>query len=454
MKNDVTFASLSPDAMQMSAQAILAAADIVIVLWPDGEIIEVAFGPSVRLDADAAALCGTNITEIAIPDDRPLLSEVIVSAREGHRGVPARIRHSAVLGARTSASYSPLLAGGGEKIVLVGTLSRGGAQLAEKLVDAEIARSRTQFGSGAETRYQTLFESSPDGVMMVDAGSGRIDEANRKAAEILGCAVSALVGSELASHFISEDAVHGLNHAAEKAEAEFDLTTVDGKDCHIESRIVRTLDRTVQLVRLSVTMNVPRESEDDPSREALSLVRRTEVPIIVTDRSGVAVWANGAFTARVPGEPVAGRPVSDLLGLTPHAVEIALVETDRNGRLLTSLGALESQQDGLSDAQIAIVSIPASDPTGYGFVIHTDRVDHELGPRAGAVDSGNEPSDLAHYVGQVPMKDLVRRSTLELERYCIEAALKLTGGNRTEAASVLGLSRQSFYLKLRQHELL
>jgi DNA-binding NtrC family response regulator len=33
---------------------------------------------------------------------------------------------------------------------------------------------------------------------------------------------------------------------------------------------------------------------------------------------------------------------------------------------------------------------------------------------------------------------------------CIEAALKLTGDNRATAAELLGLSRQSLYVKLRR----
>jgi DNA-binding NtrC family response regulator len=33
---------------------------------------------------------------------------------------------------------------------------------------------------------------------------------------------------------------------------------------------------------------------------------------------------------------------------------------------------------------------------------------------------------------------------------CIEAALKLTGDNRATAAEMLGLSRQSLYVKLRR----
>ena len=56
-------------------------------------------------------------------------------------------------------------------------------------------------------------------------------------------------------------------------------------------------------------------------------------------------------------------------------------------------------------------------------------------------------------IGKVPLKGVVRDTTDLIERACIEAALRLTGDNRAAAAKVLGLSRQSLYVKLRRYGL-
>jgi DNA-binding NtrC family response regulator len=48
------------------------------------------------------------------------------------------------------------------------------------------------------------------------------------------------------------------------------------------------------------------------------------------------------------------------------------------------------------------------------------------------------------------LKAIVRETTDVIERMCIETALELTGDNRATAAEVLGLSRQSLYVKLRR----
>ena len=42
-------------------------------------------------------------------------------------------------------------------------------------------------------------------------------------------------------------------------------------------------------------------------------------------------------------------------------------------------------------------------------------------------------------------------TTSAVERHYIDAALELTGGNRTAAAELLGLSRQSLYAKLNRY---
>ncbi len=48
------------------------------------------------------------------------------------------------------------------------------------------------------------------------------------------------------------------------------------------------------------------------------------------------------------------------------------------------------------------------------------------------------------------LKELVRETTDIIERLCIEAALEMTKDNRATAAELLGLSRQSLYLKMRR----
>ena len=56
-------------------------------------------------------------------------------------------------------------------------------------------------------------------------------------------------------------------------------------------------------------------------------------------------------------------------------------------------------------------------------------------------------------VGHISLRQLLRETTDVLERHVIEAALEGSNGNRSSAAKMLGISRQSLYVKLRKHRL-
>jgi DNA-binding NtrC family response regulator len=75
--------------------------------------------------------------------------------------------------------------------------------------------------------------------------------------------------------------------------------------------------------------------------------------------------------------------------------------------------------------------------------------------RAAAPDAQRHRSaeEIKQLIGRMSLKDLVRETADVIERMSIEAALDLTKDNRASAADLLGLSRQSLYIKLRRYGL-
>ena len=57
-------------------------------------------------------------------------------------------------------------------------------------------------------------------------------------------------------------------------------------------------------------------------------------------------------------------------------------------------------------------------------------------------------------VGSASLKEIVSETNDVVEKMCIETAVELTRNNRVAAAEMLGLSRQSLYVKLRKYGLL
>jgi DNA-binding NtrC family response regulator len=97
------------------------------------------------------------------------------------------------------------------------------------------------------------------------------------------------------------------------------------------------------------------------------------------------------------------------------------------------------------------VTLNGDDPT-YGFFFHQlsgarsrDAMPASSGGMADSV------AQLSQLVGRMPMKEIVGETSTMIERMCIQAALELTQNNRASAAEMLGLSRQSLYVKLHRY---
>jgi DNA-binding NtrC family response regulator len=88
-----------------------------------------------------------------------------------------------------------------------------------------------------------------------------------------------------------------------------------------------------------------------------------------------------------------------------------------------------------------------------GFIIRdVSRVDAmRKAPMATNEESNRNVMEL---VGSASLKEIVSETTDVVEKMCIETAISLTRNNRVAAAEMLGLSRQSLYVKLRKYGLL
>ena len=105
-----------------------------------------------------------------------------------------------------------------------------------------------------------------------------------------------------------------------------------------------------------------------------------------------------------------------------------------------------------SEVEISAVTVMNGGQPCFGFAIR------DVGRRIRVTPEAEKafPRSLEHLnevIGRVALKDIVREATDVIERLCIEAALDLTGDNRASAAEMLGLSRQSLYVKLRRYGL-
>lgn len=105
---------------------------------------------------------------------------------------------------------------------------------------------------------------------------------------------------------------------------------------------------------------------------------------------------------------------------------------------------------GSETVEVSATRIQGERGSVFGFSIRETMRNDAMAPTlpTGSPTTAAQFTDL---VGRVPLKDLVRDTADIIEKLCIEAALKLTDNNRASAADMLGLSRQSLYIKLRRY---
>jgi len=131
--------------------------------------------------------------------------------------------------------------------------------------------------------------------------------------------------------------------------------------------------------------------------------------------------------------------------------KVLLEAATTSGRLKLFTTKLVTANGGEVAVDIAATHLDDHFDPYFGLVIRD-------GSRAASPDefAGNDEAmqNAMELVGTAPLKELVAATADVVEKMCIETAVKLTDNNRVAAAELLGLSRQSFYVRLRKYGLL
>lgn len=110
---------------------------------------------------------------------------------------------------------------------------------------------------------------------------------------------------------------------------------------------------------------------------------------------------------------------------------------------------LRGELGSVSEVEISATSVNQGGQSALGFAIRD--VERRLSTESrGSRDLPQSVGHLTELVGRVSIKEIVGETTDVIEQLCIEAALDLTRDNRAAAAELLGLSRQSLYVKMRR----
>ncbi len=452
---------------EAAAALIAAVADITLVLDTAGTIIDVA----VRTDdlaadlRDPATWAGKPFAGVAAPDSRTKVAALIADAGSNTETRWRHVNHPTPDGRFIPILYCCVLLEG-TRLVAFGRDLRDLSALQQRLVAAQQSMERDYSRMrDVETRYRLLFQLSSEAVMILDAARMRVLEANPAARTLFDATGDDLPGAALAAMFTPEAVALVEAHlGAVRAGVRVDdiiAKTRGGRDMMIKASFFRQEGDALFLVRIAPLHGDTALTElPDAKAKLLWAVERAPDGFVVTDGDGRVIIANAAFfdMAQIAHEESSrGRPLDDWVGASGVDVAVLIANLRQRGSVRFFSSTIRGEEGTTVQVEISAVAIRNGGQPCFGFAIRN------VAPRMSGLGNGDNPAaaralprsveQLTELIGQVPLKDLVREATEVIERLCIEAALELTGNNRASAAEMLGLSRQSLYVKLRRYGL-
>jgi transcriptional regulator PpsR len=449
---------------ETASTLITVSSDIALVVNPGepGVIYDVAFGSDeLAREFESTALSGKLWVDTVTADSRPKIEAMLRDARSDAPPRWRHVNHIVSGGTELPITYSAVPVGAKGRVVALGRNMRPFATMQKQLIEAQRSMEREYSRlRQVETRHRLLFQVAAEAVIIVDAESYKVVEANPAAAQVLGNAGRRFVGRSLFDLFDAQNRrtiealfakVTSVGHAAESPVRS---TSLGSREFRISASLFHEGRSAFLMVRL-----LPGEAErGDLSQQrrksqVLELVETSPDGFVVTDSKGKVQLANHAFLEFVQlatEEQVRGEPLDRWLG--SPGVDFALLTGQLRDRQTLRLFSttLRGEYGSATDVEISGVDVPDAEEPCFGFMVR-DVSSRLPARRRSGTERPRSVEQLTELVGRVPLKELVRESTDMIERLCIEAALELTNDNRASAAEVLGLSRQSLYAKLHRH---
>jgi transcriptional regulator PpsR len=445
-----------------TAAALLAVGgDIALVIDASGVIRDVALQPGEGQLEAAAGWAGRSFSETVTVETRAKVEALLREAASNGISKRRQINHALGDGGDVPVAYTALRIGRSGSIVAVGRDMRHVSALQQRLVEAQQSMERDYWRlRHVETRYRLLFQLASDGVLVVDASNLRVLDANTASSQIFGEPSDKLIGRTFPFGIDagSVSAVEELIASARSAGRAGDVTIALAdarRPVHVSASCFRQEAATLLLLRFTaVDVSSGATTADSPLR-VVDLIERSPDAFVVTDLEGHIVTANRAFldiTELASSEQVRGSLLSNFIGRPGADFPVFLSMLRKNGAVRLIATSARGGHGTQTEIEVSAVWVPDGDEPCIGFTLRDIGRRLANGPQ-GARDLTRAVEELTGLVGRVSLRDLVRDTIDLVERHFIEAALELTDDNRTSAAEVLGVSRQSLYVKLRRHRL-
>jgi len=449
---------LSPSHLQQLLPALV---DIMMVLDRQSTVLEVTvFGKDLHR-LDSSGFKGRSINDFISHDSKDKFALMLAAVGKSDAPMWRHVNFSPMAGQELPLQVSLLPQEKDGTVWLFGRDLSGLSQMQSRLVEAHQSMERDFLRlRHMEARYRLLFESVADPMLVVDVAQRRVMEANSAAQLVFKDLSRKLPGSDVAQLF-DPDKREALEILLRQAQTTGRMESGRvrylnaDRDCNLHVSVFVQEGGPQYLLRLQALSAQQTSHTEAPVinwfHHALD---QAPVGFVVADRMGTILASNPEFCSMVgvaSHTVLINKSLEDWL--SRGGVDLGVLLTNlRQSRTLRSFATdLRSMVGVLIPVDIAAVTLNGDDPT-YGFFFH--QLSGARGRDAMPAASGgmaDSVAQLSQLVGRMPMKEIVGETSTMIERMCIQAALELTQNNRASASEMLGLSRQSLYVKLHRY---
>jgi transcriptional regulator PpsR len=439
----------------VAEKVVAAGGDVAMVIDRDGVIRDIALSNENMAKDGAFSWLDRPWLDTVTLDSKPKVDELLRDAVSGGRVRWREVNQITPNQDSLMVRYVAMMTGNDGRVIAIGRDERATQAVQKRLMEAQQAMERDYARlRDAEFRYRLLFRMSGEAVLVVDAASRKVMEANPAAERFLSKDKSAVIGETFGKLFdaASQDDAASLLTVAQstgRAQPPQMRLSSQGRPFDVSASLFRQDRASLCLIRLAPAgHDGPAPVQDGARLE--TVIERIPDAFVLTDPAFRIIAANTAFLDLVrigTVDQAVGQSFARFLG-RPGLDRNVLLDTLRaHGSVRSFATLLRNQFDETEEVEVSAVSAPDGEDAFFGFTLRN--VERRLSDRTEqAPELRRSVEQLTELVGRVTLKELVRETTDLVEKLCIEAALELTRNNRASAAEVLGLSRQSLYSKL------
>lgn len=455
---DTTSDSIGADYL---ASVVAAAADLSVLVSEDGTVAEVMLNPAQMAHLRLPDWTGRPVTDCLTGESQSKFKAARAALMDGTPPRrPIELNHVLPNGQELPVRYAVMPHPEGGFMMLGRDLSAI-AETQAQLVQAQMSleqgyEARREY----DARYRLLMRSVHDPIIFASASDGTISDLNEPAASLLGGTREGLIGQGLAAEFDECDRAEMMERLMDAAGSDgarsLRLTARrSGREVELAAQMFRAAGERSLLCRLTAQADGT-ETPAGLARDLGVMFERTADAILFTDLRGEILSCNDAFLDLVNAAQAAevkSQNITSYFGRGRVDLNVIVENARRAGQMRLYATKIMTELGGATPVEISVTYLnDRSEPVLAYLVRDASRSEALRGGQPnGAPDNARSVMEL---VGSATLKEIVAETTDVVEKMCIETAVNLTRNNRVAAAEMLGLSRQSLYVKLRKYDLL